>query len=92
MNRIVGQGTPLSGPADNRNRAEVIGLAFEGFELPEYLRDREYGSGMVASFEKGKGEVFCAGTCEWVAGLIRRDDFTELITKNVLDRFTGKEK
>jgi hypothetical protein len=47
---------------------------------------------MVASFEKGKGEVFCAGTCEWVAGLIRRDDFTELITKNVLDRFTGKEK
>lgn len=45
---------------------------------------------MVASFKKEKGEVFCAGTCEWVAGLIHRDDFTELITKNVLDRFIGK--
>lgn len=68
----------------------MIEVGFTGFELPEYLRDREYGSGMVASFEKGNGEVFCAGTCEWVAGLIRRDEFTELITKNVLERFIGK--
>jgi len=45
---------------------------------------------MVASFTKGAGEVFCAGTCEWVAGLIHHDEFTELITKNVLDKFSGK--
>jgi hypothetical protein len=45
---------------------------------------------MVASFTKEKGEVFCTGTCEWVAGLIYREDFTELITKNVLNKFAGK--
>jgi hypothetical protein len=42
---------------------------------------------MMVSFPKGKGEVFHAGTCEWVAGLIDRDPFVERITRNVLDRF-----
>ena len=38
----------------------------------------------------GKGEVFTAGTCEWVNGLIESDVFTQRITKNVLDRFSKK--
>lgn len=65
---------------------------YEGQEMPEYLKDREYGSGMVASFTKNNGEVFCAGTCEWVVGLIKRDTFTEMITKNVLDKFIGRKQ
>ena len=58
--------------------------------MPEYLRDREYGSGMVVSFTRKKGEVFCAGSCEWVAGLIAKEEFTEIITLNVLRKFTSR--
>ena len=33
------------------------------------------GNGMIVNFPRGKGEVFHAGSCEWVAGLLapRRD-------------------
>ena len=34
-------------------------------------------------------EGYCAGTCEWVAGLMKGDVYVERITRNVLDRFTG---
>ena len=33
------------------------------------------------------GEVFHAGTTNWVAGLIDKDPFVERITRNVLDRY-----
>jgi hypothetical protein len=45
------------------------------------------GSGMIVSFEKGKGEVFHAGSVEWVAGLLRADAQVEQVTRNVLSRF-----
>ena len=45
------------------------------------------GSGMIVSFTRGKGEVFHAGSTEWVAGLFRRDKAVEQVTRNVLDRF-----
>lgn len=45
------------------------------------------GSGMVVSFKKGLGEVFHAGSCEWVAGLLRHDPQVERVTRNVLSRF-----
>jgi hypothetical protein len=45
------------------------------------------GSGMVVTFSRGRGQVFHAGTCEWVAGLIRRDPAVDIVTRNVLDRF-----
>ncbi len=48
------------------------------------------GSGMIVSFPKGKGEVFHAGTCNWVAGLSGRDPNVERITRNVLDKFLGR--
>jgi hypothetical protein len=48
-----------------------------------------YGAGMVATFKRGQGEVFNAGSTEWVSGLIHRDPFTERITHNVLRRFTS---
>ncbi len=45
------------------------------------------GNGMIISWKRGKGEIFTAATCEWVAGLIRRDPQIEQITRNVLDKF-----
>lgn len=44
-------------------------------------------NGMMVNFPKGEGEVFHAGSCEWVAGLIRRDAMVERVTKNVIDRY-----
>ena len=61
-------------------------------DKPDYLEGLEYGSGMVVSYLKGNGEVFCAGTCEWVRGLICHDIYTEIVTGNVLDKFCGKAK
>ncbi len=50
------------------------------------------GSGMIVNFPKGKGEVFHAGSCEWVAGLLRRDPMVEMVTANVLNRYLGKSR
>lgn len=48
------------------------------------------GAGMIATFRRGAGEVFHAGSCEWVAGLLRRDPMVERVTANVLDRYLGR--
>lgn len=45
------------------------------------------GHAVMASFTKGKGEVFNAGTTEWVHGLDGDDPFVSVITENVLRRF-----
>lgn len=45
------------------------------------------GAGMIVHFTRGKGEVFHAGSCEWVAALSRRDPMVELVTTNVLGRY-----
>lgn len=45
------------------------------------------GCGMIVNFRRGRGEVFHAGSCEWVAGLLRRDPMVERVTRNVLDRY-----
>ncbi len=45
------------------------------------------GCGMIVSFRRGRGEVFHAGSVEWVAGLLRRDPQVEQVTRNVLSRF-----
>ncbi len=49
------------------------------------------GSGMMVTMTKGQGEVFHAGTTNWVAGLIDRDPYVERITRNVLDRYLASE-
>ncbi len=46
--------------------------------------------GMMVNFPKGKGEVFHAGSCEWVAGLIRRDTLVEQVTRNVIERYLAR--
>jgi hypothetical protein len=61
-----------------------------GEATPETMNELRRSSGMIVTFPKGKGEVFHAGTCEWVAGLIDRDPFVERITRNVLERFVSR--
>jgi hypothetical protein len=45
------------------------------------------GHAVMASFRKGEGEVFNAGTTEWAHGLAAGDPFVTRITRNVLTRF-----
>jgi hypothetical protein len=45
------------------------------------------GAGMIVHFPRGRGEVFHAGSCEWVAALLRRDAMIERVTSNVLRRY-----
>ena len=47
------------------------------------------GAGMIVHFTRGRGEVFHAGSCEWVAALWRCDALVERVTANVLERFLG---
>ncbi|OAB55082.1 hypothetical protein AY600_02130, partial [Phormidium willei BDU 130791] len=43
-----------------------------GEVTPETLDSARRGNGVIVSWPKGQGEVFTAGTCEWVMGLTRR--------------------
>jgi hypothetical protein len=73
---------PLGAPI-----VEVHSLLDAMFDpLPDRFAGEAYGSGMVATFTRGRGSVFCAGTTEWVNGLRLHDPFTEQITRTVLER------
>lgn len=63
--------------------------ALFGELTPETLDRSTRGNGVIVSWKRGKGEVFTAGTCEWVSGLVRHDWQVERVTRNVLDRFGG---
>jgi hypothetical protein len=67
---------------DGAFAAEVL----YGEATPENLDRTRRGSGMIATMTRGKGEVFNAGTCEWVNGLIERDPQVEQVTRNALRR------
>ena len=71
------------GSADAAFKAQVLFAEV----TPETLDACKRGNGMIISWHRGKGEVFTAATCEWVAGLIRHDSQVEQITRNVLDKF-----
>ena len=47
-------------------------------------------AGMIVHFNRGRGEVFHAGSCEWVAALSRADAMVERVTANVLRRYLGR--
>jgi len=76
------------GDEDGRFIAEML----YGEASDENLEKVRYSNGMIVNFKRGKGEVFHAGTCEWVAGLLRRDAMVEQVTKNVLDRYLGRSR
>ena len=70
--------------------AEFKAQAMFGSVTPQTVDASARGNGMIISWKRGEGEVFTAATCEWVAGLIRRDDQVEQVTRNVLNRFSGR--
>ncbi|AMS45456.1 N,N-dimethylformamidase beta subunit family domain-containing protein [Aminobacter aminovorans] len=71
------------GDADARYAASIL----DGRTDDEAVGKRSRGCGVVVSFRRGAGEVFCAGSCEWVRGLMNEEFYTGRITRNVLDRF-----
>ncbi|MCX7057546.1 MAG: hypothetical protein NTZ79_10230 [Proteobacteria bacterium] len=81
-------GNPLSNVWWRDEDAPVVARAVYGNTTPETMRKVRYGSGMVVSYKRGRGEVLNAGSCLWSLGLKRRDFFTERITHNVLTRFS----
>ncbi len=95
---ILAMGVATTSEADHRNPGSVFFIGDLDAQAVAYQRSRRTdeaavdqarrGSGMIAYFERGKGSVFNAGSCEWVAGLIEHDPFVERLTKNVLKRFT----
>ncbi|MCR9196648.1 MAG: hypothetical protein NXH88_18070, partial [Hyphomonas sp.] len=77
-------GTSLyAGPADG----EFIGAFKYGNHDQRALEKVRYGAGMIAIFQRGKGEVFNAASCEWVVGLTKNDAATMCVTRNVLERY-----
>jgi len=81
--RGVDQQALFLGSDDAAYRAEILYAEVNQQTLARAGR----GSGMIVSFRRGKGEVFHAGSVEWVAGLMRRDPQVERVTRNVLERF-----
>ena len=63
--------------------------ALLGADTPEGRNQVRYGSAVITHMPKGAGEVFCAGTTEWCYALAQGHMQTEIITRNVLDRFLG---
>ncbi len=47
----------------------------------------ERGHAVMASFQKGAGEVFNAGTTEWAHGLGAKNSYIEKMTHNIFKRF-----
>ncbi len=66
---------------------DVIARAAYGNDSPQTIARVSRGHAVMASFQRGKGEVFNAGTTEWAHGL--GDPFIARITRNVLNRFLG---
>ncbi len=59
-----------------------------GEDTPENRDKVRNGSSMIVNMKKGRGEVFTAANTEWVNGLKDRNPFVEIITRNVLNRYT----
>lgn len=68
-------------------KLDVIAEVIYGDGSPAMQQRLLRGHAILASFRRGKGEVFNTGTTEWVHGLAARDPFVEGITRNVMKRF-----
>ena len=83
-NADVPVGDRYLGDADGRFAAEtLVGEPTDAAAIDRVKR----GCGMIVNFRRGAGEVFHAGSCEWVAGLLRQDPMVARVTANVLDRY-----
>ena len=68
-------------------RLDVIAKEVFGQEGPAAEDRLLRGHAVMASFRRGRGEVFNGGTTEWAHGLAAADPFVQAITRNVLRRF-----
>ncbi len=66
---------------------EILTRVTFGEDSPTARAKLMRGHAVMASFKCGKGEVFNAGTTEWVHSLAAHDPFIEKITTNVMTRF-----
>ncbi|THD84719.1 hypothetical protein E7811_03020 [Aliigemmobacter aestuarii] len=64
--------------------AEEVAQFVHGKVTPETIGLASRGNGVMAEYRRGKGAVFNAGSCEWVAGLIARDGPVEQVTRRIL--------
>ncbi len=68
------------GKLDAREVAEIVYRSTSAEALARAAR----GNGMMAEYRRGRGAVFNAGSCEWVAGLIAREPAVERVTRTIL--------
>lgn len=97
---IIGQGLGTNAEADHGIWGEQLFIgdsdcqfkarALYGAVTPKTMDKAVRGNGVLVHWQRGRGAVFNAATCEWVMGLTRRDPQVEQITRNVLDRFSGE--
>jgi sRNA-binding regulator protein Hfq len=97
--QILAMGLATTFEADHKNPGSVLFIADHDLHLTAHQHERKTdettldkyrrGAGMIAYFERGRGAVLNAASCEWVSGLIDNDPFVARTTKNVLDRFIG---
>ncbi len=66
---------------------EYVASVLTGRKDGAAIESTKRGSGMIVNFRKGRGEVFHAGTCDWIMGLTRKDEMVMQVTRNVLNRF-----
>ncbi len=64
--------------------AEEVAHKLYGRVDPETLGRAARGNGCMAVYRRGRGAVFNAGSCEWVAGLIARERPVEQVTRTIL--------
>jgi hypothetical protein len=67
----------------------VLTRAAYGFDSAENRARLMRGHAVLATFKRGKGEVFNSGTTEWAYGLKAGNPFVDRITRNALDRALG---
>ncbi len=82
-------GEPLSPyrPLIPPEQLDVVAEVAYGSRSPQAQARVLRGHAVMASFARGRGEVFNAGTTEWAHGLAAGDPFVTRITRNVLRRF-----
>jgi hypothetical protein len=68
---------------DDLDAVEVARTKY-GEVTPDTVAMASRGNGCMAEYRRGRGAVFNAGSCEWVAGLIARERPVEVVTRNVL--------
>lgn len=82
------ESTFFIGSGDLEAKARLV----HGQATNENIDALKRGSGMIVYFERGKGAVFHAGSCEWVSGLIQRDPYVEQVTRNVIERLRSRPR